>query len=114
MARLIDVYPDGTQALVLDYAVIVRYWQGPDKPAPLEPGRTYQLTIDLWSTALVFNKRHQIAVHITSSNSPRYEVHPNSFEPVNSYDDTPVAHQVVHIRGTHASYVVLPVITPGD
>lgn len=113
MAKLIDVYPGGTEALVLDSAVMARYWQGFDQPAPLKSGRTYDLTIDLWSTALVFNRGHRIAVHVTSSNSPRYEVHPNSFEPVHSFDGAPVATQVIHL-GPDASHVVLPVIAPGQ
>lgn len=113
MAKLIDVYPDGNEALVLDSAIMARYWQGFDKPAPLEPGRTYELAIDLWSTALVFNRGHRIAVHVTSSNSPRYEVHPNSYEPVDFYASSPIANQVIHLGGPNASYVVLPAIAPG-
>ena len=113
MAKLIDVYPDGQEALVLDSAVMARYWGGLDKPAPLEKGKVYALTIDLWSTALVFDKGHRVAVHVASSNSPRYEVHPNSYEPVASYDGAPVATQRVHVSARHASRVVLPVIAPG-
>lgn len=113
MAKLIDVYPDGYEALILDSAIMARYWRGPDKPEPLEEGRIYQLTIDMWSTALVFDRGHRIAVHITSSNAPRYEVHPNTFEPVYSYDDARVAHNTVHFSGDHASRLILPVIEPG-
>lgn len=113
MAKLIDVYPDGQEALVLDSAVMARYWQGLDKPAPLEKHKVYRLAIDLWSTALVFGKGHRIAVHVASSNSPRYEVHPNSYEPVSSYAGAPIATQRVHVSARHPSRVVLPVIAPG-
>jgi len=113
MAKLIDVYPDGYEALVLDSAIMARYWNGFDDPAPLESGEIYTLTVDLWSTALVFDEGHRIAVHVTSSNAPRYEVHPNSYEPVDSFDDAPVANHTIHTGGEHASRLVLPVVAAG-
>ena len=30
-------------------------------------------------------------VHISSSNSPKYEVHPNTFKPADSFDASPIA-----------------------
>ena len=113
MAKLIDVYPDGMQALVQDSAVMARYHKGLDKPEPLDKDKVYKLTIDLWSTALVFNRGHRIAVHVTSSNSPRYEVHPNSYDPVMSFDNAPVANQTIHMSREHPSRLILPVISPG-
>ena len=112
-AKLIDVYPNGYEALVLDTAMMARYWQGWDKPAPVEKGKVFKLMVDLWSTALVFDKGHSIAVHISSSNSPRYEVHPNSYELVNSYDNAPIAHQTVYCDAKYPSQLILPVIAPG-
>lgn len=113
MAKLIDIYPDGYQALILDSAVMTRYREGLDEPKPMKAGNVYEVTIDLWSTALVFDKGHRIAVHVTSSNSPRYEVHPNTFDPVNSYDEANVAHNTVHLSSEHPSRVILPVVEPG-
>ena len=113
MAKLIDVYPDGYQALILDSAVMARYRDGMDVPTPMEPGEVYEVTIDLWSTALVFDRGHRIAIHVTSSNSPRYEVHPNTFEPVGSYDDARVAHNKVHLSSDHPSRGILPIVEPG-
>ena len=116
MAKLIDVYPDGYQALVRDSAIMARYWQGPGNPAPLEKGKVYRLMMDMWSTAIVFNRGHRIAVHVTSSNEGHYEVHPNSYEPVNSMDDAPVASNTLHLSADHPSRLILPVVdlTEGD
>lgn len=113
MAKLIDVYPDGYEALILDSAVMTRYRDGLDNAAPMKPGEIYELTIDLWSTALVFDKGHKIAIHVTSSNAPRYEVHPNTYEPVSSYDEAEVAHNTVHLSSKHPSRIILPVVEPG-
>jgi uncharacterized protein len=108
MVKLIDIYPNGYEALELDQGYMARFYGGFDHPAPLEKGRIYKLTIPLLDTALVFNRGHRIGVIVTGSNSPRFEVHPNSYEPVKSYDGAPVAHVSIYTAGDHASRVVLP------
>jgi len=113
MAKLIDIYPNGYQAIVLDNAMMTRYRNGFDKPAPLEKGQVAKLSIDLWNTALLFDKGHRIAVHITGSNAPRYEIHPNSYKPVASYDGAPIAHVAVQTSAQYPSRLILPVIAPG-
>ncbi len=113
MVKFIDVYPNGYEALMLDNAIMARYWKGFNKAAPLEKGRIRKLTLDLWKTALILDKGHRIAVHITGSNTPRYEIHPNSFEPVSSYENAPIAHISVATSAEHASRLILPSIAPG-
>ena len=113
IAKLVDVYPDGYQWPVCDGAARARYFAGPDNPQPLEKGKVYKLTLDLFSTALVVDKGHRIAVHVTSSDSPQYQVHPNSYDPVASYEGAPIAHQTLHLSGDQASRIILPVIQPG-
>ena len=110
VATLVDIYPDGYAALVRIGAMMARYWQGLDKPARLEKGKVYKLEMDLWSTALVFNKGHRIAVLVTSSSSPAFEVHPNTFDPVDSIDKAVVARNTIHLSADHASRVILPVV----
>lgn len=46
----------------------------------MTPGAPEKLTIDLWPTALTFEKGRRIAVHVTSSNARRFEVNPNTGE----------------------------------
>ena len=81
-AKLVDVYPDGYEALVLDAPIRARYRNGrmPDDVEMMTPNAPEELTIDLWNTALTFEKGHRIALHITSSNSPRFEVNDNNGE----------------------------------
>ena len=110
MATLVDIYPDGYEALVRHGAIMARYWQGLDKPARLEKGKVYTLEMDLWSTALVFNKGHRIALLVSSSSTPAFEIHPNTFDPVDSMDKAVVAHNTVHLSADHASRLILPVI----
>ena len=82
MAKLVDVYPDGYEALVLDAPIRARYRFGraPDDVRMMTPGAPEKLTIDLWQTAITFEKGHRIELVITSSNAPRFEVNPNTGE----------------------------------
>jgi len=110
VVKLVDIYPNGYEALVRETAGLARYHQGLNKPAPLEKGKTYALKLDLWSTALVFNKGHRIAVHVTSSSKEAYEVHPNSFEQVGSIEKAQVARNTIYGSSDRASKVILPVV----
>src|SRR5205814_518683 len=96
--------------MVRESAGLARYHPGLDKPAAIEPGKTYSLKLNLWSTALVFNKGHRIGVYVTSSSKEAYEVHPNTFEPVKSMDQAKVARNTIHLSAEYASKVILPVI----
>jgi predicted acyl esterase len=115
MAKLVDVYPDGYEALVLDAPIRTRYRGGrmPDEVKMMTPGAPEELDIDLWSTAITFEKGHRIAVHITSSNAPRFEVNPNTGEAPGEHKLPPrVATNSVYVDATHPSALVLPVIYP--
>jgi putative CocE/NonD family hydrolase len=115
MAKLVDVYPDGYEALVLDAPVRARYRGGrmPDQVKMMTPGAPEELDLDLWSTAITFEKGHRIALHITSSNSPRFEVNPNTGEPPGPQKQPPrVAVNTVYMDAAHPSALVLPVVYP--
>ena len=108
--KLIDIYPDGYEAIVRDSIMMTRFHEGFDRSAPVLPGKVYKLKIDMWSTALVFNKGHRIGIHISSSNCPKYEVHPNSFNPVYSFKNSPEANNTVYLSAKYPSRIILPVV----
>jgi uncharacterized protein len=107
--KLVDVYPDGYEALVLDQAFRLRFRDGFNRMVRAEKDKVYPIRINLWSTALAFNKGHRIAIHVSSSNAPRFEPHSNTWEPVKSYDQAVKATNTVHHSAAHASKVLLPV-----
>jgi putative CocE/NonD family hydrolase len=77
----------------------------------MTPGKVERLDIDLWSTALTFEKGHKIAVHVSSSNYPRFEVNPNTGEAPGKSEMAPrVAKNTVYHDAAHPSAVVLPVV----
>jgi putative CocE/NonD family hydrolase len=119
-AKLIDVYPPnadfpgGVALNVGDSIVRARYREGVDKPAKLmAPGTIYPFTIQLYPTSLVFKKGHRIRVDISSSNFPRFDVNPNTGEPLNDNRRERIAINTIYHDAQHPSQIVLPVI-PGN
>jgi len=115
VVKVIDIHPDGYEMLIRESAIMGRSAEEfKGKPSPLEKGTVYQLKLDLWSTAIVLDKGHRLGVLVTSSSASSYEVHPNSFVPVMSYDKSPVAHQTIHASASHSSCIIVPVVTPAE
>jgi predicted acyl esterase len=69
------------------------------------------VTVDCWSTSIVFNKGHCVRVTITSSNYPRFDVNPGTGEPWS--DSGPKIKQVNRIfcDAAHPSHLVAPVVS---
>jgi predicted acyl esterase len=107
--RLTDVYPDGRSMLVLDGIQRARMRCGDDAECLLTPGAPVELTIDLWSTALVFNTGHRIRISVSGSNWPRFEVNPNDGGNLNLETEGFVAQPRLLFGGDHPSRVELPV-----
>ena len=108
-AKLVDVYPDGYEALVLDSPIRINAAAsnlvGPNNPR--------QWVIDLGSTAITFEAGHRMSLHVTSSNSPRFEVNRNNA-------DTPlrplpprIAVNTVYFDRKRPSALVIPVFDSG-
>lgn len=107
--KLTDVYPDGRSMLVTDGILRARCREGFEKEAFLEQGQVYELTVDLWSTSLVFNKGHRIRVAVSSSNSPRFEPNPNTGAAFRADQEKRVATNTLFLSQQHPSRIVLPV-----
>jgi uncharacterized protein len=110
MAKLIDVYPDGTERLVQDNGLRARFREGFDREVFMKKGEVYKLKLDLWSTSLVFNKGHRIAVHVTSSNNPRFDPNPNTGKPLRADSETRVATNTIHHSQQYPSRILLPIV----
>jgi len=112
IAKLVDVYPDGYEAILLDSPVRTRYRFGrrQEDVKMMTPGEPALVKIDLWHTAVTFEPGHKIALHITSSSSPRFEVNDNSgTEPGGPFNPR-VATNTILLDADHPSAVVLPVM----
>jgi predicted acyl esterase len=114
-AKLIDIFPDGREINVLDNIRRVKSRAGLDKVAPLLQGESdvVEIEIDLWSCAWIFNTGHRIALHISSSNYPRFEINPNTGDDFPGEGVTPqAARNSVHTGVATPSALILPVRQP--
>ena len=76
------------------------------------PGEVYSVRIELPPTSNLFQRGHRIRVDISSSNFPRFDVNPNTGEPVGRHTGTVVVYNSVYLDRDRPSHMVLPVI-PG-
>ncbi|HUX85556.1 MAG TPA: CocE/NonD family hydrolase, partial [Chloroflexota bacterium] len=117
-AKLIDWYPpspdypDGYALNLEDSIIRARYRNDRSKPELMTPGEVYPFTIVPFPTSNVFKKGHRIRLDISSSNWPRFDVNPNTGEPIAQQTRQVVADQLIYHDPSHPSHVVLPVI-PG-
>ncbi|PTY01603.1 X-Pro dipeptidyl-peptidase-like protein [Verrucomicrobia bacterium LW23] len=110
IVKFTDIHPDGYQMILRESAAMGRNAVELKGAAPMEKGRVYKLEMDLWSTAIVLAKGHRLGVIITGSSKEAYQVHPNSFEPVQNLDNAPVAKHSIHFSAEHPSAITLPVV----
>ncbi len=108
--RLVDVHPDGTARALTDGILRARYRSGKTTPAPLEPGKPYELTIDLGATSNLFLPGHRIRLEVSSSNFPRYDRNPNTGSPFGQSAELSVAHQTIWHDQNRPSRLTLPVV----
>jgi putative CocE/NonD family hydrolase len=115
-AKLIDVYPRsagyplGFDLNIGDSITRMRYRNGLEKAELMEPGKLYPVAIHLYPTANVFAKGHRIRLDVSSSNFPRFDVNPNSGEPLQQHRRQIPADNTVYHNSQEASHILLPVI----
>ncbi len=109
VARLVDVHPDGFAQNLADGIIRGRYRNG-DSAELLEPGKAYEFTIDLWSTANLFKAGHSIRLDITSSNFPRWDRNLNTGAAFGTDSEGRIAHQTIFHNAEHPSQIILPLI----
>ncbi len=71
-----------------------------------------EVTGRLVATTLVFRRGHRIRLDISSSNFPRFDVNPNTGEPINQNRRWRIADNSVYHDAQHPSRIILPII-PG-
>jgi putative CocE/NonD family hydrolase len=98
--RLCDVHPDGTSVSVCDGIRRIR----------CEPGEVLDAEVSLGATSYVFLRGHRIRIQVSSSNSPRFDINPNTGGRAWDSRETVTAHQQVHLGGPDGSRIVLPVV----
>jgi len=115
-AKLVDVYPPsadypaGIDLNVADSIVRARYRGGPGRAELMKTGEVYELTIEMYPTSLVFRRGHRIRLDVSSSNFPRFDVNPNTGEPLNDNRRWAIAENSIYHDPRHPSHILLPVV----
>jgi putative CocE/NonD family hydrolase len=115
-AKLIDEhpptpeFPGGFDMNLEDGIVRARFRDSLKQERLMEPGTVYEFTIKLYPTSNIFKKGHRIRVDLSSSNFPRFDVNPNTGEPLSEHRRMAVATNTIVHDQAHPSHIVLPVI----
>jgi uncharacterized protein len=115
-AKLVDVYPpspdypEGYAMNLVDSIIRTRYRNSWERPDMMCPGEMYEVRIALPPTSNLFARGHRMRLDIASSNFPRFDVNPNTGEPVGRHTHAVIAHNTVHVDAARPSRVILPVI----
>jgi len=114
--KLIDVYPyskdfpSGFEMNLTDGIIRARYRNSRERQELMKLGEVYEFTIEPFGTANVFKKGHRIRVDISSSNFPRFDVNPNTGEPLGKSLRKIKADNTIYIDLLYPSHVILPII----
>jgi putative CocE/NonD family hydrolase len=88
----------------------LRYRKSFEKPEPLKPGQVEEVTVDCWSTSIVFNKGHRLRATVTSSNYPRFDLNPGTGHPWSDTGEKLRQTNHIHCDAAHPSCLLLPVV----
>ena len=113
VAKLVDVFPNGTRLLLQDGVQRMR-WREPRRgPQAMAPGALYEIAVDLGSTSYVFAPGHRVGLDVSSSSFPQFDANPNTGAPLARPSRDPpfrIANNTVHMGPGAPSRVVLPVV----
>jgi putative CocE/NonD family hydrolase len=106
--KLIDVHPDGFAQNIARGILRGRYRNSLLKPELMQPGKVYEITVDLGPVAATIAKGHQLRVDISGADFPLYDRNPNTAEGIFS-NKTAIAAEHVHHKPGALSRIVLPI-----
>jgi len=110
--RLCDVYPNDKSYLIAEGMLRLRRRESISKDTPLTPGKVYEVTVDCWSTSIVFNAGHRIRVSVTSSNHPRFDLNPGTGKVWSKGCKFVKQTNRIYCNARRSSHIILPVVTP--
>jgi putative CocE/NonD family hydrolase len=103
-------YPNGYALNLGDSILRMRYRDGFAEEVFMKPGEIYEIELRLQATSNFFAPGHCLRIDVSSSNSPHYDVNPNTGEPLGQNRCREVARQTVYVDAGRASSIELPVI----
>jgi uncharacterized protein len=76
----------------------------------MNPGEIYQVEVTLAPTSNLFERGHRIRLDLSSSNYPRFDLNPNTGDPLGVSGRAVPADVTIHRDAEHPSHLLLSVI----
>jgi hypothetical protein len=118
--KLVDVVPpvpgfaEGYELNISDSIFRCRYRDSFSDAKLMEAGNVYRIEMPMYGTGTIFGAGHRIRVDISSSNYPRFDVNPNTGEPIGRHTHKRTALNTIHHSTEHPSHISLPVVPLGS
>jgi putative CocE/NonD family hydrolase len=115
-AKLVDVYPPspdfpgGFDLNITEGIIRARFRDSLSEETLMDPGNVYTFTIKLYPTSNVFKKGHRMRLDISSSSFPRFDINPNTGEPLNDNRRWATATNTIFHDQHHPSHIILPIV----
>ena len=102
-------YPEGYELRLSDSIKRLRFRNGFAEEELVAPGEVVEVSIELYPISNVFAAGHRIGVQIASSNYPRFDVNPQTGEPIGRQTHARTARNTIHHGAERGSAVELTV-----
>lgn len=115
-AKLIDEYPPSFDypsafAMNITHGIIrCRYRDNREKPTLMEPGKCYEVKIELYPVSNLFAVGHRIRLDISSSNFPHFDINPNTGSEYGVNQKMKIAENTVYHHHFYPSRMILPIL----
>jgi putative CocE/NonD family hydrolase len=110
--KLVDVFPDGRAMILTEGILRARDRNSVTELELMEPGKIYELRLNLWATANVFLPGHRLRLEVSSSNFPRFERNSNTGGDIvnGTADQYQTAVNHIFHDAAHPTHLILPII----
>lgn len=109
-ARLVLVEEDGEATPLVESRLRARYRNSMSKPELLEPGKSYEYSLDLWQTGITVKKGQRLRMEIASANFPLFSRNLNTGGHNEKETNFIKADQTIYHDAKRPSHVLLPMI----
>jgi putative CocE/NonD family hydrolase len=112
-AKLVEVRRDGLAVALCQGILRTRFMHGYDTVARLEPGRPYELAIELGPVGVLLRAGSRLRLDVSSSDFPNFDRNHNTGRDFWSDPTLRTARQTIFTDREHPSRLIVPVLDPG-
>ena len=110
-AKLLDVHPNDFAQRLCDGVTRLRYRDGHERVAPVEPGVAYEIEVTMWDIAQRFLPGHRIRLEVASSAHPKFAVNLGTAGDQSQQTEGVIARNTLFHDAARPSRLILTVAT---